>query len=431
MRGVNAVFERRLRTHIGAPLAVAFSGGGDSLALLLAAKTWADANGRSVLALTVDHGLNPASADWTRRCREIAARLGVPFHPLRWDGAKPATGLPAAARAARHALLAEAARDAGARVILLGHTADDLIEAAAMRAEGSTVSDPAEWSPSPAWPQGRGVFLLRPMLGLRRAEIRDGLLARGERWIDDPANEDQRFARARARSTLSSPDGTGGPSEGGWRGPRPGASEASGPESMPPLPPSCTEPSPPSLAFGGGGSPSPCGGLSLSITAPAAHIAAACLCAAGTSRPPRGARLERLVARLRSGEAFTATLAGARIACDGETAAFTRDPGRAGLPRVAVAPGEPIVWDGRFQIDAAAPGAVRALGGLSTHLPKAQQATLRALPATIRPTLPVMVSQGGAVSCPILADHPSVRATALVLPRFEAAIGVVDAEPAV
>ncbi len=428
MRGVDAVFERRLRPHAPAPLAVAFSGGGDSLALLLLTLDWARAHGRSVTALTVDHGLNPDSAVWTRRCGEIAGRLGAAFHPLRWEGDKPATGLPAAARAARHALLADAARDIGARVILLGHTADDLIEAAAMRAEGSTVSDPAEWAPSPAWPQGRGVFLLRPMLSLGRAEIRDWLRARGETWIDDPANEDERFARARARSTLSSPDGRGGPSEGWWRGLRPGASEASGPESMPPLPPPCTEPSPPRSAW----SPSPCGGgLSLSITAPAAHIAAACLCAAGTSRPPRGDRLERLVARLRSGEAFTATLAGARIASDAEAAAFTRDPGRAGLPEIAVQPGRAVVWDGRFEIEADIPGAVRALGGLSRQLPKAQQAALRALPAAIRPTLPVMVSRDGAVSCPILAEHPSVRATALVLPRFEAAIGVVDGESAV
>jgi tRNA(Ile)-lysidine synthase len=171
--------------------------------------------------------------------------------------------------------------------------------------------------------------------------------------------------------------------------------------------------------------------LSLSITAPATHIAAACLCAGGTSRPPRGDRLERLVARLRSGEAFTATLAGARIASDGRTAAFTRDPGRAGLPEASVTPGRPTVWDGRFEIETTVPITVRRLGGLSVKLPKTQQAALRALPATIRPTLPVMVSRDGAVSCPILAEHPSVRATALVLPRFEAAIGLVDAEPAI
>ena len=92
---LDAVLERRLRTHIAAPLAVAFSGGGDSLALLLAAKAWADANGRRLLALTVDHGLNPASTDWTRWCGETAERLGVAFQALRWEGAKPAAGLPA------------------------------------------------------------------------------------------------------------------------------------------------------------------------------------------------------------------------------------------------------------------------------------------------------------------------------------------------
>src|SRR5205085_8990913 len=69
----------------------------------------------------------------------------------------------------------------------------------AMREAGATMPDPHEWAPSPAWPEGRGVFLLRPLLGVRRAAIREWLEGRGERWIDDPANEDPRFARARAR----------------------------------------------------------------------------------------------------------------------------------------------------------------------------------------------------------------------------------------
>jgi tRNA(Ile)-lysidine synthase len=82
---------------------------------------------------------------------------------------------------------------------LLGHTADDLAEAAAMRAEGSSVSDPRYWSPSPVWPEGRGVMLLRPLLGERRAALRAWLSGRGETWLDDPANDDPRSARARAR----------------------------------------------------------------------------------------------------------------------------------------------------------------------------------------------------------------------------------------
>src|SRR6185437_3124426 len=96
----------------------------------------------------------------------------------------------------------------------MGHTADDLLEAAAMRTEGSTVPDPREWALSPAWPEGRGVFVLRPLLETRRAELREWLSVRGETWIDDPANEDARFARSRARSLLSDHPGEGrGPDE--------------------------------------------------------------------------------------------------------------------------------------------------------------------------------------------------------------------------
>ncbi len=201
---VGEVLDRRLLRDCAQPVAVALSGGGDSLALLLLATGWARAAGRPLLVLTVDHRLRVESAAWTEGCAVTARRLGHPFRALAWTGDKPATGLPAAARAARHALLADAAREAGARVILMGHTADDdLREAGLMRAEGSTTPDPREWTPSPAWPQGRGVFLLRPMLGVRRAHIRDWLTARGERWIDDPANEDAAYARPRARRALA------------------------------------------------------------------------------------------------------------------------------------------------------------------------------------------------------------------------------------
>ncbi len=216
LAAVFPILDRRLRPASPAPIAVGLSGGGDSLALLLVARAWALAHGRQILALTVDHGLNPDSAGWTRVCAETAERLGVGFRALRWTGDKPATGLPAAARAARQALLAEAAREAGAKVLLLGHTADDLAESAAMRAEGSTVQDAREWSPSPAWPEGRGVFLLRPLLAVGRAALRDHLREVGETWIDDPANEDVRFARARARMLRSSPrSGEGDPAEQG------------------------------------------------------------------------------------------------------------------------------------------------------------------------------------------------------------------------
>ncbi|MBX7249005.1 MAG: hypothetical protein K1X35_08195, partial [Caulobacteraceae bacterium] len=119
---VFAALDRRLCPAADAPLCVGVSGGGDSIALLALACAWAEPRNRRVLALSVDHGLQPEGAGWSRFALETAARLGAGGRLLRWAGEKPARGVSAAARAARHRLLAEAAREAGARVVVLGHT---------------------------------------------------------------------------------------------------------------------------------------------------------------------------------------------------------------------------------------------------------------------------------------------------------------------
>ncbi|WP_231680979.1 tRNA lysidine(34) synthetase TilS, partial [Brevundimonas sp. AAP58] len=195
------MFDARLERDVAHPVALALSGGGDSLALLHIAAAWAKRAGRQLLAITVDHGLTPASADWNRFCESQAHRLGANWMLRRWDGEKPATGLPAAARRARHALVADAAREAGARVVLFGHTADDVDESDWMRERGSTLGRLREWSPSPAWPEGRGLMLLRPMLGERREALRAFLRVTGAEWIEDPGNVG--FDRGAARRALT------------------------------------------------------------------------------------------------------------------------------------------------------------------------------------------------------------------------------------
>jgi tRNA(Ile)-lysidine synthase len=436
-----AALDRRLDPEASGPLAVGFSGGGDSLALLLLTLDWARAHGRAVVALTVDHQLNPASPAWTADAQAKARALGADAQALAWTGPKPASGLSAAARAARHALLADAARAAGARVLLLGHTADDLAEAARMRAEGSTVSDPRDWAPSPAWPEGRGVFVLRPLLALGRGQIRDWLVARGETWLDDPANTDPRSARARARLELQHAKDLSSRTSARREDPGPtrdlGASGGPGSAALREL-------------SGMTGQAVLAGYLTLLRTAPAAHVAAACLCAAGASRPPRGERLQRLVDRIRAGETFMATLAGARIEAAGEAVSFFREPGetrRAGprppptdpagrLPHggrdpLALPPGEPVVWDGRYEVTAAEPGlVVRPLQGLAARLPPAQRQALKGLPAAARPSLPAVVAPDGTITCPILAEPKPTPARCLVMDRFNAATGRVDQEPA-
>lgn len=402
---VGEILDHRLSRASAAPLAAAVSGGGDSVALALMAADWARAAGRRLLILTVDHRLNPASTDWTRACAALAERLGAGFTALPWVGDKPATGLPAAARAARHRLLAQAARDAGAAVVLMGHTADDLAEAAAMRQAGSTTPDPREWAASPAWPEGRGVFLLRPMLGVRRAELRAWLAARGEAWIEDPANGDPRFARARARAALA-----GG---GLVEPPAPVAGLADLARQV-----------------------SDAQGLALprealrraGFEAARALAGAACLCAAGTTRPPRGERLDRLAEALRGGGEVVATLAGARIEADAAQVRWMRtagEIGRAGGASLTLAAGEAGIWDGRYAVATDEDLTLRPLAGRAASLSPAARKALAAWPAAARGGLPASESP---VACPLLEPVVGVRLESLALPRLLAACGAVARE---
>ncbi len=412
MRGleqdVHARLDARLNPESRAPLAVALSGGSDSLALNLMAADWAERHQRRLLVLTVDHGLRPESAGWTKICAGHARRLGADFQALTWRGDKPLTGLPAAARAARHALLADAARGAGASVILMGHTADDLAESAAMRAAGATTPDAREWSPAPVWPQGRGVFLLRPLLDQRRAALRAWLAAQGETWIEDPANSDLRFARARARAA--------------------GASAAATLHQAPDL-----------RSLGLAGAETLDGGLTLPRqalrTAPPdaarAVVAAGALCAAGTSRPPRGDRLDRLTDQLRGVAPVVATLAGARIEADEETIAWRREPGefrRGDQPILRLAPGETGVWDGRFEITADQALEIAPLDGRTASLAEPSARALRQVAAPARGALPALEAAAGLV-CPLLQPTPGVAIRPLALARLQAACGLVVREP--
>lgn len=416
-----SVLEARLDPGSNAPLALGFSGGGDSLALLTLTLDWARPRGRGVLALTVDHHLQPQSGHWTARAGEQARRLGADWRGLSWTGLKPETGLAVAARRARHALLAEAAREAGASVLLLGHTADDVLEGERIRAEGTPIGGLRDWSPSPVWPEGRDVFLLRPLLGVRRAALREHLSRLGLDWIDDPANVDPRYARARVRAELQLDRHSGNPSpegpllesgkcaEGGaipfpWR--RVGSGDANKRE-----------------RFGVIAVPR---GAFTAFPAPEARalLSIAVVCAAGQERPPRGAALERLLQRLRAGELFAATLAGARLEAGPERLVLFREPGeaaRGGLRPLRLEPGHPAAWDGRFEITTFEPAEVRPARGLIARLDEQDRESLRALPPAARGSAPVLIRDGD--PRPVLAGRIAC-VDSLVERRITAACGL-------
>ena len=366
--------DARLEPDVDRPVALALSGGGDSMALLDLACAWAGARGRRVLALTVDHRLNRDSADWSRLAQAAARAAGADWRGLAWDKPKPATGLPAAARTARHRLLAEAARAAGARVILTGHTADDVAEADWMRAEGSTLGRLRDWSPSPAWPEGRGLMLLRPLLGQTRQALREHLSARSLDWIEDPANVDPRFARSRARAALAE----------------------TGVRSILVFPPPCDGSLP--LAMGGGL-------FRVDRAVGARALAAALVCAGGGQRTPRGEKVEAIRARLAAGADFDAVLAGARLTARGQDVVMFRNAGeyaRRPPPTARLIPGQAVAWDGRFEITARETGlrVAPAVGRLAA-LSRADRAWLKTLPPGARGGLPVLIRDDG--SDPVLA----------------------------
>lgn len=152
-------------------------------------------------------------------------------------------------------------------------------------------------------------------------------------------------------------------------------------------------------------------------------LAAALVCAGGGDRPPRGDRLTGLLARLRPGGDFTATLCGARIATDGDAVLITREPGeltRRPPPPLPLTPGLEAVWDGRWAIAADQPGwSVVPAAGRMAALSDPDRAALKALPPAARGGRPVLIRNGG--GAPVLAQT-AARTRSLVEQRLALAL---------
>ncbi|MGV6871647.1 tRNA lysidine(34) synthetase TilS [Pseudochelatococcus sp. B33] len=190
-------------------LVLAVSGGPDSLALLLLAARWRTlcgqtlrgeaADGPAFLVASVDHGLRPSAVAEARAVAGLAGRLGFEARVLAWRGDKPRHGVQEAAREARYRLLAEAAREIGASHVVTAHHRDDQAETVLMRlAGGSGVGGLAAMRPLAAL-AGGAVLLARPLLGLPKERLVAVAREAGVAAVDDPANRDPRFARARLR----------------------------------------------------------------------------------------------------------------------------------------------------------------------------------------------------------------------------------------
>ena len=325
-------------------LLVAVSGGSDSLGLLLLLHA-AFGSGRfpgfSLCAATVDHGLRAESADEAATVARLCGTLGIPHRIAVWQGAKPATGLAQAAREARYELLSGMADVFQADAILCAHTLDDQIETVMMRAERNDVTGGrglAGMAPAVLL-HGRH-WLLRPLIGCCREDIRDVLRAGGTPWTDDPSNSNRNYERPRLRARLS--------------------------EGETAVDPACIETaqrhrvavSEKAAAFVQGAVTVHGGGAAIAVSRKAmegeddevlssalSHLAAV---AGGRAHPLSGDRMLPVIGLCRSGENGRLTAGHALFDLRREHLFLTRE--RRDISSLTVAAGSEAVWDGRFRI---------------------------------------------------------------------------------
>lgn len=188
-------------------LAVAVSGGPDSMALTILAANWARERGGRVLALTVDHRLRPESADEAALVGSWLAARDIAHAVLVWKGAKPVTGIQEAARAARYRLLAERCAAGGCLHLLTAHHREDQAETHLIRRRAGSADDGL--AGMTAVREIAGLRLLRPLLGVKRERLAAILDAESQSYLRDPSNSNPAFERARLRAKLG-PDAIDG-----------------------------------------------------------------------------------------------------------------------------------------------------------------------------------------------------------------------------
>jgi len=181
-------------------VAVAVSGGPDSMALAHLAAAWVRRYRGQLTALIVDHGLRPESKLEAQGAVRALRRHGIAAAILTWRGPKPKANRQAAARAARYRLLEAWCRKASVLHLLLAHHADDLAETLLLRlARGSGLDGLAAMA---SLAERDHVRLLRPLLGFAKSRVIATATRTGMKTVDDPSNRNEAFARVRIRQAM-------------------------------------------------------------------------------------------------------------------------------------------------------------------------------------------------------------------------------------
>ena len=178
----------------------AVSGGPDSMAMMHLLARWAPEDRPPLFVATVDHGLRPEAAEEAAFVAREAKALALSHRILVWTGEKPETGLQEAAREARYRLLVQHAQEIGASHLVTAHTLDDQAETILMRlAKGSGLKGLAGMRRERDL---GGIVHARPLLDRSKGELLALCETSGWRFVTDPSNADERYARVRWRRLM-------------------------------------------------------------------------------------------------------------------------------------------------------------------------------------------------------------------------------------
>lgn len=369
-------------------VAIAVSGGPDSVALMVLAAEWAISSSEPprITALTVDHGLRSESRVEAETVAGWAAQAGISHHILACRDLHAGSRLQERARDRRYELMCGWCRENGAEAIALAHTLDDQAETVLMRlARGSGLDGLAAMR---AISSRSGIRLVRPFLTIAKSRLIATLENRGQKWLEDPSNLNEDFERVRIRNAMHRLAGDGFTSEAL-------ALTASRLAKVRDAVDWQVE-----KAMRSGVHISEAGFCNIDLAALAdlpqaivERVLERCLIAIGGGRyPPGGEKVDRLYRELLSGAFEAATLGGCILRKMGGTSITVARELRPGtLNALSLQRGQSAIWDGRFLVSVNTDGpeevVIRPLGAQEPDEVAVLGVEFGHLPADVRLTL--------------------------------------------
>jgi tRNA(Ile)-lysidine synthase len=388
-------------------VAVAVSGGSDSLALTLLLHDWVRRQRGALTALTVDHGLRAEAAAEARQVARWLRARGIRHRVLAWRPAGEARrgGLQAVARAARYRLLGAWCRANGVLHLALAHHREDQAETLLLRlARGSGLDGLAAMA---AISEREGVRLIRPLLSVPRARLAAFLHRAGQHWIEDPSNRDPVHARVRVRALMPGLAGEGFTAARlAATASHLGRARAALDDAVADLLARAATPSAAGYLYL---DPAPLRAASAEISLRA--LAHALRAVGGAAYTPRLERLERLHESIRAGgPAAGTTLGGCRILNHRGLLLICREPALA-EEELPLRPGHSLLWDARFLV-------TLLIDAPRAGKPPPRQAVVRRLGAEGWATV--------AAATPALRRHPIPPAARVALPALWDSRGIAS-----